>query len=144
MNTGIDLYKIGTAALLAVALNGCGGGGAPGAAALDIGSVVADGAGDIAGAVVPVPFAGVPFDLLAESMQIAADYQREAARDEAPEPAGSTPASSAGREGPVPLMGPISSRGNRQTGDVALPCDLMARVAYDGMTQQSRPCRGIY
>lgn len=144
MNTRIDLYKISMAALLTVALNGCSGAGAPGAAALDIGSAVADGAADIAGTVVPVPFADAPFDLLAEGMQIAADYQREAARDEELEPAERAPASSAGRKGPLPLIGQIGSGGNLQTGDVALPCDLIARVAYDGLTPQSRPCRGIY
>jgi hypothetical protein len=86
----------------------------------------------------------VPFDLLAESMQIAADYQREAARDEELAPAERTPASAAGREGPLPLIGQISSGGNLQTGGVALPCDLIALVAYDGTTTQSRPCREIY
>jgi hypothetical protein len=144
MNTRIDLYKISMAALLAVALNGCSGAEAPGAAALGIGSAVADSAAGIAGAVVPVPFADLPFDLLAEGMQIAADYQREAARGEELEPAARTPASSAGREGPLPLIGQISSGGNLQTGDVALPCDLTALVAYDGTTSQSRPCREIY
>ena len=144
MNTRIDLYKISMAALLTVALNGCSGVDAPGAAALDIGSAVADSAAGIAGAVVPVPFADLPFDLLAEGMQIAADYQREAARDEELEPAERSPASSAGREGPLPLIGQISSGGNLQTGDLALPCDLSAPVAQDGITPQSRPCRGVY
>jgi hypothetical protein len=108
MNTRIELYKISMAALFTVALNGCSGAGAPSAAALDIGSAVADSAAGIAGAVVPVPFADVPFDLLAEGMQIAADYQREGARDEELESAERTPASSAGREGPLPLIGQIS------------------------------------
>jgi hypothetical protein len=125
-------------------LNGCSAASAPGTAALDIGSAVADSAAGIAGAVVPVPFADVPFDLLAESMQIAADYQRQAARDEELALPARTPASSAGREGPLPLIGQISSGGNLQTGDVALPCDLTALVAYHGTTTQSRPCREIY
>ena len=144
MNTRIDLYKISMAALLTVALNGCSGAGAPGTAALDIGSAVADGAADIAGAVVPVPFADVPFDLLAEGMQIAADYQREAARDEELKPAEKTPASSAGRDRRLPLIRQISSSGNLQAGDVALPCVLTALVAYDGNSPKSRPCRGVY
>jgi hypothetical protein len=144
MNTRIDLYKIGMAALLTVALNGCSGAGASGVAALDMGSAVADSAAGIAGAVVPVPFADVPFDLLAEGMQIAADYQREAVRDKELAPAERAAASSAGREGPLPLIGQISSGGNLETGDVALPCDLTALVAYDGTTTQSRPCREIY
>jgi hypothetical protein len=144
MNTRIDLYKISVVALLTVALNGCGAAGAPGAAALDIGSAVADGAAGIAGTVVPVPFADVPFELLAEGMQIAADYQREAARDEELKPAEKTPASSAGRDRPLQLIRQISSRGNLQAGDIALPCVLTALVSYDGNTPQSRPCRGVY
>jgi hypothetical protein len=44
----------------------------------------------------------------------------------------------------LPLIGQISSGGNLQTGDVTLPCDLIALAAYDGATPQSRPCRGVY
>ena len=144
MNTRIDLYKISVAALLTLALSGCSAADAPGAAALEFGGAVADAAGGIAGTVVPVPFADVPFDLLAEGMQIAAAHQREAARNDDPEPAEDAPESSADRAGPLPLIGQINSGSNLQTGDVALPCDLTALVAYDGIAPQSRPCRGVY
>ena len=144
MNTRMDLYKTSVAALLTVALNGCSAGGGPGATALDIGGAVASAAGGLAGAVIPVPFAHVPFDLLAGGMQMAANYTREAARDEESEQAKKAPANSASGQLPAQLIGQISSSGNLHTGDAAVSCDVTEPVVFGSSAPQNLPCRGVY